>query len=156
MELMPCCLDVLAHVAGGDIGVSIFCYARPVVLVPDELQSSCVTEVQPGGCCDVTEGLTPAHHLWVICRSCPHGIAHCQHQCARASLLPHNFEPCHTSSQQAATSVRSLVALCGSADSTSRPIGLLTAVHAGCLGNCQMCPCTPFCSCHHLCNLNMA
>ena len=104
----------------------------------------------------MTERLTPAHHLRVARRSCPYGIVRYQHQCARASLLPHNSEPCHTSFRQAATPVRSLVALCGSADSTSGPISLLTAVHAGYLGNCQMCPRTLFHSCHHLCNLNIA
>ena len=102
------------------------------------------------------KGLTPTHHLRVACRSCPHGIVRCQHQCARASLLPHNSEPCRTSFQQAATPVRSLVALRGSTDSTPGPISLLTAVHAGCLGNCQMCPHMPFHLCHHLCNLNVA
>ena len=45
MGLMPHHLDVLAHVAGGDIGVSIFHHARPVVLALDEFQSSLVTEV---------------------------------------------------------------------------------------------------------------
>ena len=45
MGLMPHHLDVLAHVAGGDIGVGIFRHARPVVLVPDEFQSPLVTEV---------------------------------------------------------------------------------------------------------------
>ena len=104
----------------------------------------------------MTEGLTLTHHLQVACRSCPCGIARCWHQCARASLLPHNSEPCHTSSQQAVSPVRSLVALCGSTDSTPRPIGLLTAVCAGYLGNHQMCPHTLFHLCHHLCNLNMA
>ena len=49
MGLMPCHLDALAHVAGGDIGVGIFHYARPVVLAPDEFQSSLVTEVSSQG-----------------------------------------------------------------------------------------------------------
>ena len=48
------------------------------------------------------------------------------------------------------------MALRGSADSTPGLISLLTAVHAGCLGNCWMCPRTPFHLCHHLCNLNVA
>ena len=45
MGLMPCHLDVLAHVAGGDIGVGIFHHAGPVVLALDEFQSPLVTEV---------------------------------------------------------------------------------------------------------------
>ena len=49
MGLMPHHLDALAHVAGGDIGVSIFCYARLVVLAPDEIQSPFVTEVSSQG-----------------------------------------------------------------------------------------------------------
>ena len=104
----------------------------------------------------MTEGLTPTHHLRVARRSCPHGIVRRWHQCARASLLPHNSEPCRTSFQQAATPVRSLVALCGSANSTPGPIGLLTAVHAGCLRNHRTCPHMLFRLCCHLCNLNVA
>ena len=42
-------LDVLAHVAGGDIGVGIFHHTRPVVLAPDEFQSPLVTEVSSQG-----------------------------------------------------------------------------------------------------------
>ena len=49
MRFMPHHLDVLAHVTGGDVGVSIFHHARPVVLALDELQSSLVTEVSSQG-----------------------------------------------------------------------------------------------------------
>ena len=49
MGLMPHHLDALAHVAGGDIGVGIFHHAGPVVLAPDEFQSSLVTEVSSQG-----------------------------------------------------------------------------------------------------------
>ena len=49
MGLMPCHLDALAHVAGGDIGVGIFHHAGPVVLASDEFQSSLVTEVSSQG-----------------------------------------------------------------------------------------------------------
>ena len=49
MGLMPCHLDALAHVAEGDIRVGIFHHAGPVVLAPDEFQSSLVTEVSSQG-----------------------------------------------------------------------------------------------------------